>query len=993
MHSKDYIRTSVQNKHGFNIYTDINDYIEGNTHTTGSNGTNRRVWNSDHDYFVEWGIHSIHKDKAVEQFTAEISCASILNRYCYVSNNAEDMFVDWNTVTMNTPEVDFSLENSASTIPTENLKLRIIGLIPLTSNANDIYVNTSTPPIKTSGFTGLYNTNNNHNNISYKGSELRLTKFDWYDYHYRQDIDNIDRTFIGSFSITATKDFNVDAPHFYHLDDTDSYTTNYNGASYKVKVYKDRMIYPTFPWQGTKSLVGQYKENEDSGIFYSALRKKIISNIRTAAFTYYFPKKALSYDIGNVGIYTGDLPLVKLTQDNNNVDFSGMFNYYGEVDTILNNSNYYQTYRAQILDWGGMVYGLGNLKDAERVIPCGKTNDPIRMKYKSSPHLACHLNYTYDKTTKEYKQELLPSFKIRGTEFGDQSLNDRNMYWSSSSDRRYYIPGWSKKKIDSTSNSPAYSSYSSLHQSTIDLSYPSFPLFDMGDYMATGYMYIGEFYKDTPSDLSLLFGGKTSMAFEKNQWHTAGPSEEIVDGNDLTVQCLQGDTYYQRYDSLKTYPYTSDDPNQIIEILSFMCETKMNIDGRYDNNRGLTSNLYMNKVNFNLFNPAYTQQDNFFNYYYLDPERNAEDAYPNGFLWTKSKTMGEEIDTWSNINTLSSYSLDGDKGNLYALINWNDTLMSFQENGIARIMYNDRVQVATNDGTPIELTNSTKVSGKQYMSNTIGCTNKRTIQITSNGVYFMDGNSKDLYIIGSNINSLSMSKGFNSYFYNKDTSKFRTFYDEKSSDIYFLDDNECLTFNESLNEFVGTFDYGGTDYMFNYGDSFVSVKNNSLWKQYAGDYNMFFGKYKPFWLTLISNAGNNDKTFSNLEFEADSWHSDNTLADTTFDHLSVWDEYQMGESVLRSLNTNVHYHFSNLKRKFRIWRANIPRELKLKNITFPDALNKMQAGDIDLSTGKILNMTEGLNRIRNTWAYIRLKKYKENTDKTTLHSIKVGFFN
>ena len=36
-------------------------------------------------------------------------------------------------------------------------------------------------------------------------------------------------------------------------------------------------------------------------------------------------------------------------------------------------------------------------------------------------------------------------------------------------------------------------------------------------------------------------------------------------------------------------------------------------------------------------------------------------------------------------------------------------------------------------------------------------------------------------------------------------------------------------------------------------------------------------------------------------------------------------------------------------------------------------------------------MTEGLNRIRNTWAYIRLKKYKRNTDKTTLHGIKVSY--
>lgn len=610
------------------------------------------------------------------------------------------------------------------------------------------------------------------------------------------------------------------------------------------------------------------------------------------------------------------------------------------------------------------------------------------MKYKSSPHLVCHLNYT-----KEGKQELLPSFTLRGYLFGDQTERDLRVFGDATTAGKHYIPGWSDRILDKTSSLPSHSTSTNLHQSNINLSYPIFPFFEVTDYERMGFMYIGEFYKDAPSDLSLVFGGTTPLALEKNQWHTAGPSAELIKGSSLTVKCLQGDTYYQRYDSLKTYPYTTEDPNQIVEILSFMCETRMNIDGRYDHNRGMSSNLYMNNVNFNLFNPAYTQQDNFFNYYFLDPERNGEDAYPNGFVWTKSKTMGEEIDTWSSLNTSSSYNLDGDKGDLYALINWNDTLMSFQENGIARILYNDRVQIATNDGTPIEIANSTKVSGKQYMSTTVGCSNKRTIQITPKGVYFMDGNSKDLYIIGNGIDSLSKAKGFNSYFYNKDISKYRTFYDEKSSDIYFLDDTESLVFNEPLNEFEGFYDYGGTDFMFNYKDSFIGVKDNSLWKQFAGDYNMFYGKYKPFWLTLISNDGNNDKTFGNIEFEADSWHSDNTLADSTFDHLSAWDEYQMGETILRTLNTNVHYHFSNLKRKFRVWRANIPRDIKLKDITFPEALKRMQAGEINGNTGKILGMTESLNRIRNTWAYIRLLKYKENTDKTTLHGIKVSFFN
>jgi hypothetical protein len=43
-----------------------------------------------------------------------------------------------------------------------------------------------------------------------------------------------------------------------------------------------------------------------------------------------------------------------------------------------------------------------------------------------------------------------------------------------------------------------------------------------------------------------------------------------------------------------------------VEIGSFMCETKVNIEGRYDRNRGNSSNLNMSPTNFNLFNPVYS---------------------------------------------------------------------------------------------------------------------------------------------------------------------------------------------------------------------------------------------------------------------------------------------------------------------------------------------------------------------------------------------------
>jgi hypothetical protein len=80
--------------------------------------------------------------------------------------------------------------------------------------------------------------------------------------------------------------------------------------------------------------------------------------------------------------------------------------------------------------------------------------------------------------------------------------------------------------------------------------------------------------------------------------------------------------------------------------------------------------------------------------------------------------------------------------------------------------------------------------------------------------------------------------------------------------------------------------------MFNVSNNLYSFKNNKLWKHFAGDYNMFYGEYKPYHVTFVANSNSNyDKIFNTIEFRADSWE-DNKLVNTTFDTLKVWNEYQ-----------------------------------------------------------------------------------------------------
>jgi histidinol-phosphate aminotransferase len=97
--------------------------------------------------------------------------------------------------------------------------------------------------------------------------------------------------------------------------------------------------------------------------------------------------------------------------------------------------------------------------------------------------------------------------------------------------------------------------------------------------------------------------------------------------------------------------------NNIVEILSFMCETRVNIAGRYDKNRGLIDNTFITNENFNLINKGYTQKNNFFSYMILDSRFGLE-QFKTQLTWTKVKSAGALVDNWTNITLTNTLDLD-----------------------------------------------------------------------------------------------------------------------------------------------------------------------------------------------------------------------------------------------------------------------------------------------------------------------------------------------
>lgn len=493
------------------------------------------------------------------------------------------------------------------------------------------------------------------------------------------------------------------------------------------------------------------------------------------------------------------------------------------------------------------------------------------------------------------------------------------------------------------------------------------------------YLFLGELYRDP---LVTDFGGPIAISYLSNLWLPAGDPIDI--SNNVTLNYTYGDTWYQRYDCLKTYPFTEEHVNNIIEVGSFLCETRVNIDGRYDKKRGqLGELLTFSPENFNTHNEVYNQENNFFNSRILDKQFYDLNYFPNQITWTLEKLSGSIIDNWTSINLASTLDVNGTKGKISKLQLYGDSLLCFQDDAINNIMFNSRVQIPTTDGVPIEISNSGKMDGSRIISDSIGCSNKWSICPSSNALYFIDSNSKKLYAFSDKLQTISDTHGFDHFF--KSIENFnseRTFYDPIRQDIYLVWDSQCLVWSELLGQFTSFMSYENVPAMFNIGDKFYSIYFSREWnpdpspnspngyiqhdsfvnlyEMFKGGYNRFFGIVQPSYITFVSNPdGSTDKIFSTLGARMDVFSENASTAEIFenlqhtkfFDYIQVSNEYQdTGKvNISQSWIKPATHGFTkpyNVKKKFRQWRVDIPRDT--------------------------LDSAHRLNRIRNTWAKISL---------------------
>lgn len=836
--------------------------------------------------------------------------------------NNTQFFIDHSIVTFNSPDIEFDTDVQTFGVESNELTLHIVGAIPITASASShrIIASSNLAAVPDSFGYSMYgkgetSVNAFYKNISTKAGNKLVADYLWND---------------GCVYI--------DEDGYHALQDS----------------FYDFMVYP---WHRTGSLNSDTRpkdgeENKESDAYSgkatSWLDIKKESNLQYSLNTEYFGTSKWSGDT-----YTkihlgenGNIINIRLHKQLNR-DTTPNINYYPNIDKVLHNSNGY--YPA----------AQGLLRNADVKQKC-KLFSPISMKYKSNTHAVVAIKGDNDSF------RLLPYGQMDDEWVGNytEGTNGNETFWGDTY---------------------------AFTQSCIDLS-------DYFDGKKYSWLWLGELRKE-PSN---PFGGTTREAIRNNTWVIGGEPVDIA-GDNIELTWTEGDTYYQRYDSLKTYAYNQEDPNQIVEILSFMCETHVNIDGRYDKNRGQIKNYDMRPDVFNLWNPVYSQRNNYFNYKQLKHDKKELHRYPNNVYYTKTKTAGADIDLWTNVTLSSILELDGDKGELNKLVTFNDQILAFQDTGISQVMYNENMQISTTNGVPIEIANSGKVQGARYITNNVGCSNKWSVVSTPLGIYFIDSNNKSIYMFNGQMENISLKGGMNTWvklnvpassvkWNPKDFDNFVAYYDKLNQEVQFINKETSLAFSEKTGSFTSFYSYGEAPYFCNLDDIGIWAKDDKLWKHQAGEYCTFFGgSPQPYSMTLIANADpHRDKIFSNLEFRANI-DGDVAVIDgkpesfyLPFTKIDVWDEYQHGVASLGIKNSKdgaLHHLLNNdasLKRNFRIWRCDIPRD-------------NAPLGDDDGLNIKRFRQRP-LDRMRNPWMYMKLIKDDNTANRTEIHDIIMTYF-
>jgi len=414
-----------------------------------------------------------------------------------------------------------------------------------------------------------------------------------------------------------------------------------------------------------------------------------------------------------------------------------------------------------------------------------------------------------------------------------------------------------------------------------------------------------------PGNLISQYGGNNYLARSNNEYISTGAYRRVEDIGQTNIKVFGGDIFHGILDIQRAIKNFGNDgvsvaPTKHSQTWFFPTQSVYNIDLR--SGIHVNTDLSQNDGTFAsgndeyIYHTGYSASNNIRKYLPKPDFFNSTSVYNNLVYWSEVKINGENNDSFGIVLPSSNYSVDGNYGEITALLNLRNDMIFIQENAIGRLLINPTSIITDENNLPLRLGDGGILNKHFYFDTNSGSKHQWSICKSSNNVLYADVKRKKINLFnGESIVSISDTKNNRGFFnkiihdkillndnpikysgilstYDSVNNEFLiTFLNKFNNGEDVLDEKYTISYSELVNNFT-TF-YSFTPYIYiNNGSLLYSPKDYStvsntskVYIHEKGNYSTYYDVLYPSTLKfIINNDPIKTKTFDNLVLNTES---------------------------------------------------------------------------------------------------------------------------
>lgn len=377
------------------------------------------------------------------------------------------------------------------------------------------------------------------------------------------------------------------------------------------------------------------------------------------------------------------------------------------------------------------------------------------------------------------------------------------------------------------------------------------------------------------------YGGTSDVAKQNSIYYSFGNYKKHESSSD-TIEVFDGDCYINIFEFISGHAWFSDRYNGLMMPTIYRVPIESSIDlqatygdlyTRLDSNKKyyiqdkgpVSINGFTQNKPAYLYNTAYNVVPGAVTYSPIKYTEISTDKFDTRILYSKPKTNGEQIDSWTQFQAANFIDVDTRFGQLTELRLFKDALLFWQESATGVLSVNERTILQDANDTNIILGNGDVLQRYDYLTTEFGMKPGQFADTQSNTtLYWWDGYKKDIvaYSGGQQVVPMKKIKTVNKYINeNDECEKPVLAYDSKYNEVLMnVVAPMPLAYSEITQQFTSLYN-ASFDYKVNFNDRLILVANDNFNEWNAGS-----GNLKPSLKYVVNDNNTYVKVYDNVLF-------------------------------------------------------------------------------------------------------------------------------